>query len=780
MSPERSAPLARTRSLLRSLALLMAGALLQVACSGGGSEGGGIAPPVVSQPHITSFSAAKATVSAGESTTLTAVFENGTGAVSPFPGSVAITSGVPLTVSPGGTLTYTLTVTGGAGTTPVTATTTVTVVPAPAISTFIATPATISAGGTSRLNGVFSGGTGVVTPGGYALASGVDLVVGPASTTTYTLTVTNAAGAAATSTATVTVGSVAQPSISSFTASPAAITAGQTSILAYTFANGTGSINQSVGAVTSGGSKNVTPSSTTTYTLTVTGAAGTTPATAQATVTVGGASTRTVTGLVTYDFVPATYSVATKVGTLNFAGATQRPVRNGIVAVMNGSTVLVTGVTDETGHYSLTFTPPGSGTLQVVAMASCATPSIIVQDNTSGGAAYGIVATLGSSATTLDLRATHGWTGSSYNAATRLAAPFAVLDSMYTAARAVLAVRPSAAFPQLKVNWSPNNAPESGDKTLGQIGTSHFSPADNQIYILGKDGADTDEFDNHVIVHEWGHYFERNLSRSDGPGGPHGNGDVLDPRLAFGEGYGTALAAMLLGDPMYVDTMWGSGTLRGFGMDAETAPSPTDDPSPGPFSENTIIRLLYDIFDSGSSEAYDGVATGLGVIYDVLVGPEKTTDSVTTIGSFITGLKAQAGVNATAVNTLLAHYNIGPITTQWGDGDVNLKDMFTTVSALPFSGGVTFDGGYAYNKWQQNQYWVVTGTGGQITVKTTCTQDVDIFVFRSGTRVVTAETTSGNETASFASQAGVKYVVVVTGFGTTAGSYSVGVTITTP
>lgn len=91
----------------------------------------------------------------------------------------------------------------------------------------------------------------------------------------------------------------------------------------------------------------------------------------------------------------------------------------------------------------------------------------------------------------------------------------------------------------LKVNWSVNNVPQSGDKARGLIRTSHFAPDDNQLYILGKDGVDTDEFDTHVIAHEWGHFYQANISRSDSTGGRHGPGDVLDPRLAFGEGWAT-------------------------------------------------------------------------------------------------------------------------------------------------------------------------------------------------------------------------------------------------
>ena len=493
----------------------------------------------------------------------------------------------------------------------------------------------------------------------------------------------------------------------------------------------------------------------------------------------GGGTARTLSGTVEYDFVPATFDPPTGAGGLDFAQAARRPVRDATVQVMKGSTVLATTTTDASGHYSLSFTESGTGQLAVACLARTAEPVIQVQDNTDGGAIWAIGAALDASATTMDLHATHGWTGSSFDPAARSAAPFAILDSMYTAARAFQAVR-SVTFPALAVNWSPDNVPQSGDAALGQIGTSHFSPNDDQIYILGKDGIDTDEFDSHVIVHEWGHYFENNLSRSDSLGGPHSSGDILDPRLAFGEGYGNAIAAMLLPETMYADTSWAGGTLSAFGFDAETPPGPTDDQDPSAFSEATILRLLYDLFDSGSSEPFDQVGVGLGVIHDVLVGPEKTTSALTTIGSFIAGLKAQPGANAAAVDTLLAHYVIGPITDEWGEGDPELRLMYTNVT-LPSTQDINLGGGFDYNKWQQNQYYVIDGNGAQVTVTAESSEDVALIAYQAGQQLAAADVnTTGTETVHFNTAAGKKYVVNLIGFGETPGDYGVTLHFTSP
>jgi len=91
---------------------------------------------------------------------------------------------------------------GGSGSTTVTG-------PAPYITSFTASPATITVGASASLTGVFSGGSGVITPGNLAVTSGTAVSVSPTATTTYTLTVTASNGTVATKATTVTVGTVA-------------------------------------------------------------------------------------------------------------------------------------------------------------------------------------------------------------------------------------------------------------------------------------------------------------------------------------------------------------------------------------------------------------------------------------------------------------------------------------------------------------------------------------------------------------------------------------------
>jgi len=85
--------------------------------------------------------------------------------------------------------------------------------PTPSITSFTATPTTIAAGSSSTLTGVFSNGTGVITPGNLPATSGTAVTVSPTTTTTYTLTVTPTSGTAVTAMAIVTVASATVSSV---------------------------------------------------------------------------------------------------------------------------------------------------------------------------------------------------------------------------------------------------------------------------------------------------------------------------------------------------------------------------------------------------------------------------------------------------------------------------------------------------------------------------------------------------------------------------------------
>ena len=303
-------------------------------------------------PEIGSFAAASPTILAGASTNLTFSFTGGTGVITP--GNLPATSGTAVSVTPAATTQYTLTVTNPAGTA-ITQAVTVTVDAAPAITSFAALPATIGAGQSTNLTGVFANGAGVITPGNLSATSGTAVSVSPTITTTYTLTVTPPLGAAITQTFKITV--VPAPTIALFAAVPATIGVGESTTLTGAFANGTGTISAtglSV-AATSGSGVSVSPTTTTVYTLTVTP-------------TVGMAITQNVTVSVIQapaitSFAASPASIAGGSGTsltAIFANGTG-VITPGGISVISGNAVSVSPTA--TTAYTLTVTPanPANG-----------------------------------------------------------------------------------------------------------------------------------------------------------------------------------------------------------------------------------------------------------------------------------------------------------------------------------------------------------------------------------------------------------------------------------
>jgi hypothetical protein len=373
-----------------------------------------------------------------------------------------------------------------------------------------------------------------------------------------------------------------------------------------------------------------------------------------------------ISGNLTYDFVSAAS------GNLNYAGTTQNPMRNVYVELLNAAndSVVSSTSTDDAGAYDFSIT--ASANIKLRIYAEMKSPAVIIQDNTNGNAEYALVTPIYNitASTVKNIRALSGWSGTnaagSYSG-TRIAA----LDSVYTITKKIKSVRPALTYPLLKVNWSVDNVGVSGNIAIGQIITSHYDPSTNQLYILGKLDVDTDEYDNHVIVHEWGHFLEYNLSRSDSKGGSHSFGNEKDMSLAFGEGWGNAVSAMAFDPDVYYSDTSGVRQQSGFQINLEDSTiTGITDTHKGWFSEISIQEILYDIYDS-TNEAGDNLSLGMGPILDVLTGYQKTTPAATSIFTFVHGLElANAGLT-TNLNTLLANKNIAAITDAYGSGETN-------------------------------------------------------------------------------------------------------------
>jgi hypothetical protein len=488
----------------------------------------------------------------------------------------------------------------------------------------------------------------------------------------------------------------------------------------------------------------------------------------------GTGATVTISGAVTFDRV---YHAVD--GGLDYGNIVQKPIRGAVVEAVCNSTIATT-TTDAAGLYSLNV-PAGTSNMLIrvkAQMLQTGTPAwnFRVINNTSNGVLYALDSSrfISDTSMMLNLNAASGWGVSSYTP-TRAAAPFAILDSVYDAFQKVLQADPVAVFPALNINWSVNNVPSGGNVAIGQITTSHFNGT--QIYILGAANIDTDEYDDHVIIHEWGHYFEHNFSRADNIGGSHSSGDVLDIRVAFGEGFGNAYSAIASDDPIYADAN-GSLQAGGFTINMETN-CPGGNTNRGWYSECSVQSVLYDLYDSATGDA-DALTMGFTPLYNVLVNEQKNTPAMTSIFSFVDALKQNNSGSVTDIDALLVAQSIDSVADAYGStqttnnsGSADALLVFETATVGGAAVNVCSSSEFqVYNGYEVSRFikFNLPGTSVTITaVKTASTgtgNDPDLVLYRNGTQVAIAEATVANtETLSVSNLTAGNYVLELYDYG---------------
>ena len=328
-----------------------------------------------------------------------------------------------------------------------------------------------------------------------------------------------------------------------------------------------------------------------------------------------------ISGSLTFDLVPHGENRSG----LDYDNISQQPIRGAVVeAATAGGHVLASTISDASGQYSLSVDPETDVRIQIKAQmlqTSGARWDVQVTDNTQGNALYvlaGSVINSGTADSTRDLNAPSGWGGESYTGA-RSAGPFAILSPIYDSLQKFAAIDPNINFPPVEFRWSIHNNTACCDRAAGDIGGSFYRHKNGSIYILGQENSDTDEYDRHLVIHEWCHYFEDRLSRSDTIGGPHSPTAFLDMRVAFSEGLCNALSGIMNDDPVYKDSAGNQqqGSALFFNMENK------NNANPGWYSSHAIQSILYDLYDSENDGA-DVLSLGLKPVYDTLVDSDYT------------------------------------------------------------------------------------------------------------------------------------------------------------
>jgi hypothetical protein len=268
-------------------------------------------------------------------------------------------------------------------------------------------------------------------------------------------------------------------------------------------------------------------------------------------------------------------------------------------------TVLGSGFTDEKGAYDIPVPRRGNPTVFVRALAQTENASVVrVRDRAELSMVSPTFALGRERAVTHDLLATDS---------SRIAGAFNIAVVIARANALVHAAQPGVQLPRVEIRW---------DTTY--IGNTYFNPREGVAFINGRRDRDSDEYDDHIIAHEYGHFLMDRFSRESSPGGDHSFGERLDPRLAWSEGWSNFFAGATTGSPRYIDT----GVVRGrqgvlLSVDLEED-SPAGD-RPGIWSEHSVASLLWDWFDDGAEEG-DPVTFGFIPLWMSLVELGKEPD----------------------------------------------------------------------------------------------------------------------------------------------------------
>jgi hypothetical protein len=160
--------------------------------------------------------------------------------------------------------------------------------------------------------------------------------------------------------------------------------------------------------------------------------------------------------------------------------------------------------------------------------------------------------------------------------------------------------------PMLRWIWT------DGESPCGDV--SCYRSASKKIEVLSS-LADRDEYDDLVLLHEFGHFFQDLYSRDNSPGGNHSSRTRSAPTLAWSEGSATFFGCLAKGTPLYLDTL-GVGAI-GVRSDIETLPpeiplGTSNNQQIGKVSEGLVRAIMWDLADA-SNEALDTITREPGV-----------------------------------------------------------------------------------------------------------------------------------------------------------------------
>ena len=352
---------------------------------------------------------------------------------------------------------------------------------------------------------------------------------------------------------------------------------------------------------------------------------------------------------------------------------TFKAVRFADVELVNaaGSPIISASTTTFDGSYSFSIPSSNIGTNMYVRVISSATPAASQSMNVKNWSS--VLYAVNS--------ATFALSG---NASVNLAIPitsqadgaFNILDVMTSGFQFINAH--AAPFnPTMSLNAFWQNDVSNGTYYCRGYDAT-FCPGGTGIYVLSDPfgSYDTDDFDDDVLIHEFGHFTASNFSLDDSMGGPHSlNGNTYDLRLTWSEGWGDfyqgavkfwlsatdpSLISSKTGVPLsqYVDTVDGQAAL------IVDIGDPDDTGGGSPYCHNwvslpPVITEYYCTYSTNEIAVANVLwnhMTGTGnygmqKVWDVIAGFKPVPPSVVNLESFYDRWKTAYGLPVATVYT---------------------------------------------------------------------------------------------------------------------------------
>jgi hypothetical protein len=296
-----------------------------------------------------------------------------------------------------------------------------------------------------------------------------------------------------------------------------------------------------------------------------------------------------------------------------------RPIRFADVEVVRTTdgAVLASTATDSAGAFSLTFTNSEGPGIYLRVLSRTANPSVNVAVTDTADNLYAAAGTSFNERTAIPT--TVSLTAPVVTARNEaIGGAFHIMDRFIDGSEFVRTLSGQVP-PLVTARWE-----------IGTGGTSYDSDLD-QISVAGGSGLQTgdhDEYDDSVLLHEYGHHIANHFSKDDSPGGVHFLSDnTEDIRLAWSEGWATFFAGAVLASPTYIDTVGGdppSNSASAFDLETRAAGSPLTYTT----NEGAVATVLWDIFDQSTTEAFDGLGGHMADIWDVFTNVLTTATTV--------------------------------------------------------------------------------------------------------------------------------------------------------